>query len=80
MIAGDSNRPPDTLLRLVDFDVANHVNIVSPSSFTQVSGGTVLIMQLQGIRTEDSLYCTAFKCDFDVSESKDTFSIRPFSC
>ncbi|EKG3605359.1 cytolethal distending toxin subunit B family protein [Campylobacter upsaliensis] len=41
MIAGDFNRPPDTLLRLVDFDVANHVNIVSPSSFTQVSGGTL---------------------------------------
>lgn len=41
MIAGDFNREPSTLLRLVDFDLANRVNIVFPPSFTQRSGGTL---------------------------------------
>lgn len=41
MIAGDFNREPSTLLRLVDFDLASRVNIVFPPSFTQRSGGTL---------------------------------------
>jgi len=41
MVAGDFNREPSMLLRLVDFDVANRVNIVFPPSFTQRSGGTL---------------------------------------
>lgn len=41
MIAGDFNREPNTLLRLLDFPLANRVNVVFPPSFTQRSGGVL---------------------------------------
>lgn len=48
MIAGDFNREPNDLLRILDASVRANVNVVAPDTFTQTGGRRVLDYALTG--------------------------------